>query len=74
MYTGTLQNYARKATIPIDNIVFDYKIMPGSKEDYQKRPEGIVLRHIRFLPFRWCVHSWLVRGWCALECATWTAR
>lgn len=35
--TGTLQNYSRKYTIPIDVVGFDFKMMP--KDSYANRPK-----------------------------------
>lgn len=37
--TGTLQNYARKYKIPIDEISFDFKVMPHISADSQLAPE-----------------------------------
>jgi Dynein heavy chain C-terminal domain len=36
--TGAAQNFARKYAIPIDDVVFDFEMMP--KEDYEKGPEN----------------------------------
>ena len=35
--TGTRQNFARKYTIPIDHVVYDFQMMPNS--DYADRPK-----------------------------------
>ena len=37
--TGQLQNFARKYTIPIDDVVFDFVVMDGSKDDYDTAPD-----------------------------------
>eukprot|EP00501_MAST-03F_sp_TOSAG23-6_P002128 GSMAST32.ASY1.ANO1.2224.1 assembled CDS len=40
--TGTLQNFARKYTIPIDKVVFDFAVM--EKDNYPKKPkDGVYL-------------------------------
>lgn len=36
--TGAAQNFARKYAIPIDDVVFDFEMMP--KEEYEKGPEN----------------------------------
>lgn len=37
--TGALQNYARKYTLPIDTIDFDFEMLDGAVEDYPLPPE-----------------------------------
>eukprot|EP00945_MAST-04E_sp_MAST-4E-sp1_P005163 g5163.t1 len=36
--TGNLQNFARKYTVPIDHVVFDFVMLDGSHQDYQDPP------------------------------------
>jgi len=36
--TGTKQNYARKYTIPIDEIVFDFEVVPEVTKEHKSKP------------------------------------
>lgn len=52
--TGTLQNYARKTQIAIDELTFDFEVMPYLQPDHQEPPEdgcyiwGLFLDGARF--------------------------
>ena len=41
--TGVSQNYARKYTIPIDTIGFEFQVMKEEKEDLKKPEDGAFL-------------------------------
>merc|ERR1719473_964547 len=45
--TGTLQNFARKYTVPIDKVIFEFQIMP--RDNYMNRPKDGVYVHGLFL-------------------------
>ena len=47
--TGTLQNYSRKYTVPIDEVDFEFKMMPHQVEAYTKSPEDGAYIHGLFL-------------------------
>jgi dynein heavy chain len=41
--TGSLQNFARKYTVPIDKVIFDFQMMP--KDSYKSKPkDGVYIR------------------------------
>lgn len=39
LHTGVSQNFARKYTIPIDEIGFEFEVMRLEKSDISKKPE-----------------------------------
>ena len=45
--TGAAQNFARKYTIPIDDVVFDFEMM--AEEKYEKGPDDGVYTYGMFL-------------------------
>jgi dynein heavy chain len=47
--TGALQNQARKYTIPIDDVVFGFEMMPGEVARYRKPPKDGVYVYGMFL-------------------------
>jgi dynein heavy chain len=47
--TGAKQNYARRYTIPIDNVVFDQIMLPKGISGYTKKPKDGVYTHGLFL-------------------------
>jgi len=50
--TGTLQNFARKHTVPIDKVEFDFQVMPKSM--YKKKPrDGAYIRGLFIEGARW---------------------
>jgi dynein heavy chain len=52
--TGTLQNFARKFTFPIDTISFSFRVMDMQEEDVQERPEiGCYIRGLFLEGCRW---------------------
>eukprot|EP01105_Mastigella_eilhardi_P018534 TRINITY_DN42_c0_g2_i2.p1 TRINITY_DN42_c0_g2~~TRINITY_DN42_c0_g2_i2.p1 ORF type:complete len:4316 (+),score=1161.39 TRINITY_DN42_c0_g2_i2:1869-12950(+) len=52
--TGTLQNFARKKTIPIDTVAFDYEVLKETEDQIKSRPDdgcyikGLFLEGARF--------------------------
>ena len=47
MYTGVLQNYARKYTIPIDHLGFEFKVMEmedGGEGDISRPLDGAYIK------------------------------
>ena len=47
--TAGLQNYARKYKIPIDNVTYDYVMLPGEADEYVVGPRDGVYIHGLFL-------------------------
>ena len=47
--TGTGQNYARKYTIPIDSVTWDFAMIPGTVADFKSPPEDGVYVHGLFI-------------------------
>lgn len=52
--TGAAQNYARKYTIPIDNVVFDFKMMTQAATDITEGPvDGVFTQGLFLEGARW---------------------
>jgi dynein heavy chain len=52
--TGTLQNYARKHSLPIDSLEFEFKVQNCSWEEIQTKPEdGCFIRGLLLEGARW---------------------
>ena len=49
--TGAAQNFARKYTVPIDDVVFDFEMMP--LERYEEGPENGVYTYGRYSTVRY---------------------
>ena len=47
--TGAMQNFARKHHVPIDDVLFDFRMLPEEKEAYTERPEDGVYTHGLFV-------------------------
>lgn len=56
--TGALQTHARKHSLPIDKLTFDFKIMPNivdQEEVYNAHLRGIA--DVSYLLFIWCASA-----------------
>uniref|UniRef100_A0A7S4DG85 AAA+ ATPase domain-containing protein n=1 Tax=Lotharella globosa TaxID=91324 RepID=A0A7S4DG85_9EUKA len=52
--TGTKQNFARKYTIAIDDVVFDFEVVPEIKADHKEKPaDGCFIRGLFLEGARW---------------------
>ena len=47
--TGTVQNYARRHTIPIDMVIFDFKMLSSNPDDYTEQPDDGAYTHGLFI-------------------------
>jgi len=51
--TGQLQNYARKSSLPIDTLIWTYKVLKRAERDYTKPPTGCIIYGIFIDGARW---------------------
>ena len=61
--TGTLQNYARKYKLPIDQVAFDYAILRPDEEAKalaEKTPDGSVCRGLFLEGARWDIENHVI--------------
>ena len=55
--TGTLQNFARRYTVPIDHVEFDFEMLTGSMEEYKDAPgDGCYIYGLFVAGARWDPH------------------
>merc|ERR1712151_720819 len=51
--TGQLQNYARKFTLPIDTLIWNFKVMQRSQQHFQKPDVGCLVYGLFMDGARW---------------------
>merc|ERR1711920_327128 len=51
--TGQLQNYARKLKLPIDMLLWNFKVLPKSHKDFQKPATGCLVYGLYMDGARW---------------------